>query len=1395
MADDLQDPQAAAPAPVPQGRVPLGAPPPEPLPPAPAEIGEAALRMGNPVISWLSTLRQANPDSKPDPDPNWTPYSVKGFAGSRSELYHRDNFLGDVNEGQVRARMARIDQEDEYNRRLAASGGAGTAISIAAGMLDPSFFVPILGEVRAVGEAFQFGKAFVRGGLTAAGQTTISETALHATQETRTAGETVANIGTNTLLMGLIGAGAGKLMSGSEHAAAVKGLDEVRKDFSEPGAVKPEAAAPAAPEAAREAPAAPAAPAPLPDRIRQAYLDSAGDYGQRANLADVRASLPDVAPAALESALRDMARDGEAHLQGLELGREITPEHRAAAMTFGGEPAHIMYMDRPAAPEAAPSVPQQIRDAYHGLKGGDAYVRLRALREALPDVPASEIDRALLDMQQSGEGTLMAYDDATNRRTEAPYAVDVSGDARHALSLNERPPAPSGLARDVGAAASDQRDMQLSRIGLPQPLREWLDKLPSANLPIMGEVSVGGALKAGDRALMAMSPTLRVFSSTSLAAKRAMGDLAESALSFTMHKRGITTSRGGVPLDRLIKMQYRNGMLKNAGILKDAFAKYRFGDEAPSHAVGRAAFQDLRGQGGTKLSYADFKREVSTALYSGDEHPFPDVQQAAHDIRSQIMDPVKKLAQATTGPDGKPMLATELEAPKGDQSFFPRSWNKEALAAKRNDARRIFADWLESEQGTKAAQKDRLADLQGRHEKLGVKIQKLEGKVEKAAVGSPERDLAEAALANAEDEHASIRAKMEKEIRDWKGDTTADAVAALKARDEAERIRGLKQEAGVYEGKGQRLTSADGPVDRAIKNILASDRDLSREELEHRASEIIDRINAGPDGRLPYDAPSGGPAMGPPGEHQQVRGSLNNRDFAIPTHLVADFVNHDMEHAMAAFLRTVLPDIHLTRRFGDVEMQDVFRRIDEEFDERSKTLTGERALRANDAERKAVIRDVAATRDRVRGVFGWSPDPRMRNAARIANDFRNYNAIADLGTSIFNRLTDAVNSTYRHGLMNVFRDGYLPYLNALVGAEKGFASASRKSMRDMQVGTDSVMGHLTHQLADVVDNYQPGNKFERGLAWAADKSMIVNLHGPWTDATKTIAGQVAGAEFLRASERFSLGTQTAKDVQRMAAAGIAQGMPERIWKSYSDGGGQKFGKDTHIADTASWKDRHAAEVFASAVGRDADISVLTPGLEKPLWMSSPVASLLGQFKSFVAAAHERVLIANLQQADARTVQGLVASVGMGMLSYRAYTLLAGQQVSDRPQDWIKEGISRSAIMGWFSEANAIQAKMTGGTTDAFRLIGADRPYSRRQSSSAMAELLGPTYSKLEGLQTSLSDALHGSWNAVDTHKVRQAMILQNLFAVRRLFDAVEDGVNRSLGVKPMDRSGTKWPGH
>jgi hypothetical protein len=193
--------------------------------------------------------------------------------------------------------------------------------------------------------------------------------------------------------------------------------------------------------------------------------------------------------------------------------------------------------------------------------------------------------------------------------------------------------------------------------------------------------------------------------------------------------------------------------------------------------------------------------------------------------------------------------------------------------------------------------------------------------------------------------------------------------------------------------------------------------------------------------------------------------------------------------------------------------------------------------------------------------------------------------------------------------------------------------------------------------------------------------------------------------------------------------------------------------------------------------------VVTPGIDKPLLMSDPMVAMLTQFKSYTAAAHTRILIANLQRRDADALGGLVGALGLGMMSYKINALTGGQPTSDKPGDWVKEGMSRSNLLGWFEEGNAFASKMTRGQLDAYRLTGSSHMLSKYAGRSALDQILGPTAGKIERLATVTGAAARMDWKASDTHALRQLMFLQNLVYVRQLFDQVEHGVNRGLGVQ------------
>lgn len=87
--------------------------------------------------------------------------------------------------------------------------------------------------------------------------------------------------------------------------------------------------------------------APLPARIRAAYLDATGGrLNTQALLRDVRAKLGDVDRAALDAALIEMHRAQDVLLYPNDNRRALTEEDRAAALVIAGEPRHILWIER-----------------------------------------------------------------------------------------------------------------------------------------------------------------------------------------------------------------------------------------------------------------------------------------------------------------------------------------------------------------------------------------------------------------------------------------------------------------------------------------------------------------------------------------------------------------------------------------------------------------------------------------------------------------------------------------------------------------------------------------------------------------------------------------------------------------------------------------------------------------------------------------------------------------------------------------------------------------------------------------------------------------------------------------------------------------------------------------
>lgn len=965
------------------------------------------------------------------------------------------------------------------------------------------------------------------------------------------------------------------------------------------------------------------------------------------------------------------------------------------------------------------------------------------------------------------------------------------------IAANANEPAGAGLATAAGAAATDTRKLDIVKTGV------GLEKIK-------------------------FDPTLSILQQPSIAARRAYADVAELSVMVTDNLHGGTSSFGSPPLETIYRTENLGAGVALRDKLLEQWGDLRFGRQAGMKDLAKEAVGLGKSAEGLP-TFEEFKTMVSDAAMFGDKHEFPQVTAAAQYARQNFERWSDRAEKAV--PDFE-----KLE-PKDGESYFPHRWNKQKIADMRPEFVNKLTDKFAADQATKRSAQERIRAYQGALVSHETTIKKLTDRLERKQEALQEdealRDevsrlnkfafqratklregerpienarggavfetkvrergntLADRASAHAheveeiEDKlqaaHASaaeMRGKIEDEIGKWEGKSSGEAKSALKAREKYEAEREAKRAEG--EPKKGRTTSADDAVDRAVKRILGKDRERDVGELRSQASETVDRILGSPDGRLSYDESSGAPRFGGESTGEPPRGSLGTRMLDVSNAFARDWVERDIEKVQQTFNHTFIPDVLLAEKFGDVAMEIPLRRVNEEYAALI-DATGPGAERKKlEAQRQGAVEKIAMVRDRLRGVYNIPTTASQRRMGRVSSAVRNGMVPLNMGMAALSSLPDMAGVVFQWGMMSAFRDGYVPFVKSLM-TNREYSKEALRQAKVMSIAIDTATATRHHEMSGIFDHYQPGSPVERGLQWGANKFQLVNMLGPYTDFVKTISTTVNATNLYRAAKAATGGTATKKQLMELGQANIPNTLYEKIVEQYEKNGTNVDG--VLLPNTEGWT-RETREAFEGALSRNANINVVTPGLDKPSLFSDPLAAIFLQFKSFTAAATTRIMIANLQRADAQTLQGLIASLGVGMISYKLNSLLGGQPTSDRPQDWIKEAASRGNIFGWLEEGNALASKATGGKADLYRAIGADKPLSRFASQGAIDQLLGPTVSKLKDMTKITSSAASGDWKAEDSKAVRRMIATQNLFYLRGLFNQVESGMNNAFGVPP-----------
>jgi hypothetical protein len=843
----------------------------------------------------------------------------------------------------------------------------------------------------------------------------------------------------------------------------------------------------------------------------------------------------------------------------------------------------------------------------------------------------------------------------------------------------------------------------------------------------------GGAASAGqvltlesafgvERATAHLSPVTRLQTSTFDSAKAVVRDMADAGLSYRQNWEGIPTSVGGT-VETRTKMW--NAPLSDAtATLDDAYARYFFGREEVGaferrSAALRSGWARVTGDDG-KMTLQEFREEVGKAMARGDTHPVPQVQEVAQAFRSKVYDPLWKEAQATKLVEGE-----------------------EAGGALYKD--KFTADQVET--------------MKARNEH---EIQKIDLTVNDPVIAQRDPQM----VAHLKSQGDVLRKEVEAQEAFLSGAGKAkpligaesyitrvyDRPRIIAERDKFQNI--LRQHfIGQRDARANELKLAGKEPD----SFANMDRNAVNELVESVTNNILGEAAS----RL------AGLRMAGKGENP-----LKARVLSVPDEMLEPYLIRDIEKVSRAYVKSLAGDVELARKFGDPQMTEPLQKLQDEFNAKTAAAESPTERKRLDAEYKAAARDIGALRDRVRGTYGASSDPdgMMARAGRMALQL---NYLARLGGMTLSSITDLARPIMRYGT-GAFRDGWVPLVTNL--SEVKLAA---REVRLAGTALDMVRDQRLTELGDILDDFGRGSKFERGVQFLTDRFGLVTLMSPWNGAVKSMAGVITMAEVIRATKAVATGKPTARQIQRLASDGVDEAMARRIWAE-----AEKSGNDVNgvfLPNTESWADPGAVQAFRAVLNREVDTLIVTPGLEKPLWMSKDLGRIIGQFKSFAAASTQRTMLAGLQQKDAAALSGVMVTLALGALTAKIKATARGEDTSTwTARRWSAEALDNSGLLGIIGEAGNIADKWTGGKVGLARLGG--KEVSRYQSRNAVGALLGPTFDFAGEMAQVTRAAATGEVARTDVHALRQVLPFQNLFYVRGLFDKAENAISDRLNL-------------
>ncbi|HBE9081431.1 hypothetical protein [Serratia fonticola] len=529
---------------------------------------------------------------------------------------------------------------------------------------------------------------------------------------------------------------------------------------------------------------------------------------------------------------------------------------------------------------------------------------------------------------------------------------------------------------------------------------------------------------------------------------------------------------------------------------------------------------------------------------------------------------------------------------------------------------------------------------------------------------------------------------------------------------------------------------------KIITDWWARGSKASQEDLDIAADEVINKITGA---MRPQDYANAFSVKLP--------GSTKSRSLNVPDDLLEPFLESDVRFVMQRHIRDAAPNIELTRNFGDSSMERVLKDIRDEYTDMMRNNPADQAMLNKRMKRDET--DIMAMRDRLLGTYKMPDDP-SGTFVRAGNVLRNMNYLTKLGGMTVSAVPDLARAVMVNGFSKTF-SAYGKWL-----ARSPAWKANKQEMQKMGTALDIVLSDRSRAIADIANGFSQRSALESGLDYATGKFGNLTLMNQWNSFHKALNGMNTADIILGST----------KSNPRLAKLGIDDNMAARIQQQFNKHG--KTVDGLRIGNSSAWDDPAVRAAFESAVVKDVNNTIVTPGIgDTPLWSSSQMGKLVFQFKSFIFGSYNRATAGGIQAGDAQFYYGLAMQLMLGAMTYAIKNTIAGRDVDYAPEKLVLEGIDRSGALGPLMEFNNTLEKVSAGTLGFGPALGTGTQ-SRYASRNAIGSILGPSFDSMGKLSDIATGILSGDFDDKAVNSTRQLIPGQNLFWIAPILNKVED---------------------